>query len=357
MGPTMKAELQVGMLVTAWITYLSAIGVIYTVGQKATEFLNEEAIHKISEFSKERPITTTMNVILDVTLGSIDRWLGFQKYGLFYRPKIVRSVLVSLVVLALLLYPLRNAPALVFLWFGLTIGQLFDNFGFSELKEFGITGILSVVLLFGIFLSFNALSDFVSFSKTRTLMELFRRFPSPVRVLTLLFLDILFSVLIAYAVSTAPFMLFSYITILFELETLRQKLIASVVILAIAAASFFIIRRGRLVSILVGYLALIPLLYLLITLPFATTLEDVVFAVFGPMMLTIGVFIFASATGLGITILSAITAAVGLIGWAASKLEGRGIWKILNFDKKPMESAAIVAVVVFTLIYWPIVLL
>jgi hypothetical protein len=48
MGPTMKAELQVGMLVTAWITYLSAIGVIYTVGQKATEFLNEEAIHKIS---------------------------------------------------------------------------------------------------------------------------------------------------------------------------------------------------------------------------------------------------------------------------------------------------------------------
>ena len=357
----MKAELHVGMLVTAWITYLSAIGVIYKAGQKAAEFLNEETIHKISEFSRERPITTTMNVILDVTLGSVDWWLGFRKDGLFYRPKIVRSVLVSLVVLALLLYPLRNAPALVFLWFGLTVGQLFGNFGFSELKDVGVAGILGIVLLFGIFLGFNALSDFVSFSKTRTLMESLRRFPSPVRALTLLLLDILFSVLIAYAVSTAPLILINlFISLpatLLDAETLSQKLIASVDILAIAAGSFFIIRRRRLVDIVVGYLAFLPLLYLLINLPFARTLNDVILVVAEPMALTIGVFIFASATGLGITILSALTAAVGLIEWAASKLEGRGIWKILNFDKKPMESAAKIAIVVFTLIYWPIVLL
>ncbi len=361
----MGTELGVGTLVTAWITYLSAIGVTYNVGQKAAEFLNEETIHKISEFSKERPITMTMNVILEVTLGSIDRWLGFQKDGIFYRPKIVRSVLVSLIVLALLLYPLRDAPALVFLWFGLTIRQLFDVFDFSVLsdhfavlREFGvIRAILSFLILFGIFLSFNALSDFVSFSKTRTLMELFRRFPSPVKVITLLFLDILLSVLIAYAVSTAPFLLLVIVGSLLELDTLYKMLVALVVILAIAAGSFFIIRRRRLVDILVGYLALLPLLYFLFTLPFARTLQDVVIVVFKPMTFTIGVFIFASVTGLGITILSALTATLSIIGWGASKLESRGIWKILNFDKKPMESAAIIVIVVFTLIYWPIVLL
>ena len=103
----------IGTLATAWITYLSAIGIIYKVGQKAAEFLNEDTIHKISEFSKERPITTTMNAILGVTFGSIDRWLGFQKEGLLYRPKIARSVLVSFAMVALLLYPFRNVPAFV----------------------------------------------------------------------------------------------------------------------------------------------------------------------------------------------------------------------------------------------------
>ena len=160
----MTPETHIGTLVTAWISYLTAVGMIYAIGQKAAEFLNEDTIHKVSEFSRERPITTSMNAILHVTLGSIDRLLGFRKDGFFYRPRVVRSVLVSLIMLALLLYPLRNQPALVIMYVGLTVGQLFGDF--TALQQFSLVQFL---IMFTVFLCFNALSDFLSFSKTRTL--------------------------------------------------------------------------------------------------------------------------------------------------------------------------------------------
>ena len=100
-----------------------------------------------------------------------------------------------------------------------------------------------------------------------------------------------------------------------------------------------------------------PFIHLSLSLAFTRTIDGILEAVFIPLMFTIGPFIFTSVTGLGIALLSVSTAAVALIGWVASRIEARGIWKVLNFDAKPMESAAIIVIVVFTLVYWPVVLL
>jgi hypothetical protein len=72
---------------------------------------------------------------------------------------------------------------------------------------------------------------------------------------------------------------------------------------------------------------------------------------------TIGAPIFSIATSLGSTIIAALVVFVSVIERAAALVERRGVWKVLNFKKKPMQSSAIIVIVLFTAIYWPLMLL
>lgn len=346
----MTANLHVSTIVTAWITYVAAIGTIYAVGQKSSEFLNKETIQKVSEFSKDRPITTTMNAVLRITFGSVDRLLNFRKDGLLYRPDLIRSMVVSLVMLALLVYPLRNTPAMIIMYAGLTIGQVFEYFG-----------VLSSIGIFATLLLFNAVADFLSFSKTRTLMEAFSRSPSPVRLLPYLVLDIILCVVVAYMVAAAPIFILEYgsafIESVFNPDERDAMTILIFLTFIMVMITCFVFRR-RLGIAATGFacVSFFPLLIVLFFLAHRD-FNDIAMGLGEPLMVTLGPFFLASVTGLGIALISALTAVVALIGWGASRIEAKGVWRILNFDVRPMESSAIVAIVVFTLIYWPVVLI
>jgi hypothetical protein len=347
----MTADVHVSTIVTAWITYVTAIGMIYAVGQKSAEFLNKETIQKVSEFSKDRPITTTLNAVVRITLGSVDRLLKFRKDGLLYRPDLVRSIVVSLVMLALLVYPLRNMPAIIIMYAGLTIGQVFEYFG-----------VLSSMGIFAVLLLFNAVADFLSFSKTRTLMESFARSPSPVRIFPFVLLDIILCVIVAYMVAAAPTFIFEYgyasIGSLFypdERDTTTILIFFTFTLVMITCVVF----RRRVGIAAIAFVCVsffFPLLIVLFSLAHGD-LQGIPMGLGGALMLTLGPFFLASVTGLGIALISALTAVVTLIGWGASRIEAKGIWKVLNFEVRPMESSAIVGIVVFTLIYWPVVLI
>jgi hypothetical protein len=179
-------------------------------------------------------------------------------------------------------------------------------------------------------------------------MESFARSPSPLLIFPFVLLDIVLSVIVAYMVSTTPMLVLMPI-IYSESGSWPTIVIELFLSIGFFAVVYVVLRRrlgvAAAVFMCVGFP---PLLALVIEGPMGLLF---------PLMFSLGPFMFASVTGLGIALISALTAVVALIGWGVSRIEAKGIWKVLNFDVKPMESAAIVAIVVFTLIYWPVVLI
>ena len=76
-----------------------------------------------------------------------------------------------------------------------------------------------------------------------------------------------------------------------------------------------------------------------------------------PLSFAPGAPFFSAATSLGVTVLSVFAVFVALMERLIARLEGRGIWHVLNTEKKPMVSASVLAIIIFSIFYWPIVIL
>jgi hypothetical protein len=168
----------IGHLVASWVSYASVIGIVYAIGQKAEEFLSKEAIREVYLFSKNDPVSKTLKGMTLLISTILDTVLRFRKDRAFYTPTLRRSVTLSVIMFGLVIYPLRDFPMILIMYFGLTPAVFFSglfsraSFDLSDVHfsdlDFGYYFFWAILFL--MFICSNILSDFISFSKSRTLM-------------------------------------------------------------------------------------------------------------------------------------------------------------------------------------------
>src|SRR5262249_9873101 len=167
-------------------TYAATVTMIYSIGHKAEDFLSDEAIRKLRRFAqKDHPFSPGLELITSITMSVIDRGLRFKHKRNLVIPSVWRSVLFSLLMLALISYLLEP-----FYWeYGMAVG-------------FALASPIAPIFLFNAtFFVANIVADYFSFTKTRTLMGLLNFIRVPYREAMILFLDITLSILICAAVA------------------------------------------------------------------------------------------------------------------------------------------------------------
>jgi hypothetical protein len=340
-----------GVLFTAWATYLTVIGLIYSISQKAEEFLSEGAVKAVSKFSGTTPITNTLEGLRELSTTIVDRLLRFKKDGAFYRPSGSRAILLSALTFFLVSYPLRDLPimsmGIPFIPGLFTLHGAFD-FEFSDLIlfTFGVGGLLITI---------NVLSDYLSFSKTRTLIAVLKSVRSPYREAAILCLDVLLSIVIALIVSAA----ISAVVVSAVLDEMGRPVFK--IVSVVAPCCIFTFLAARRLSVITVVFINLFVAVLAISIANAIvwdifSLSTLYYSMIGGLAYFPGAFLFSCITGLAISLISILGTSLGLIQSIASRFENKGIWRLLNFEKKPMQSSAVVIIVVFTVVYWPIVL-
>jgi hypothetical protein len=401
------------MLITAWSTYLTAVGMIYAVGEKAAVFLSPEALRGISN-SEDFPISRLLDTVAYVVPRIVDDLLKFKQEDKLLVPNFLRSFLLSIIMLFLLFYPLRGFAILV-TPFG-TLDEIYLLLT-PQYLEFPIFNIV-VNLILG-FIGTNLVSDYLSFVKTRALLDRFHHVKF--RVICIAVSDITLSLLICTLTAFAvPFVASGIIaTVTLTLSAIEdfQLVLFVGVWLVIVAFSGLLLKRTRsliLTIIIICILSiLMPLWALLIFWSFDQRPEgppaDLLFQLFSvgclltaiiitvsllkrkiplpivfmidvsaiiislvtltlimsfwvlwEMMTFLGIaspaqFIFCLFTSLGIGVISILATVLELIRQFIRKFESYGIWRFLNLREKPSQSAAVIVIILFTLTYWPIV--
>jgi hypothetical protein len=343
-------------ILAAWATYAAAIGVIYTIGQKAADFLSPEALQAISRSSKGHPISGVFGSITLITTHVMDLALHFQESGPLFIPKLVRSALFSLVMVCLISYPLRGFAVINIV--GLEVPFLPMVFEEPDLLW---TWPISSFLTF-IFVINNIVVDYISFIKTRTIISWIVRIRFPYREILLIPSDFLLSILISIFISALVTMLLLYWIMIFDV--LAWDLRTTIILYVLVSAALMWQQKWRRLStiarrlfvIIVVLTSIWPILgvILLFVIDF-TAMRAILF-------LNIGAIIFALVTSLGIAFVSVFVTAIELMRWCIWRLEGwqiggKNIWQILNFENKPTLAAAVMVIAVFTMFYWPLVVL
>jgi hypothetical protein len=277
-------------------------------------------------------------------------------------PNLLRSLIFSVAVLFLLSYPLRYL-GILFVWLQ-EIGLLLE-------EDVHMTDItywsLFIILLF----ITNIGSDYLSFIKTRTILEKFSSWRFPYREITIVILDILLSIAICLAVSGVVTGTF------WTVMELRDSYVAEGVFVI-----FFCLLIGIGVFLKSKRFS-IPLIIIIsgLLIMFAISLDaigdvvddiaddglnlsslmEAILDLIDPWMMWIvsspGPFVFSFLTSLSIAILSLFVVVVQLVQWLVWRIESKRIWDFLNFEEKPSQSAAVIVIVLFTFFYWPIVFL
>ena len=182
--------------VSASGTYLAALGMIYAVGKEAPNFLNEETLKRISTYSRTFPVSHTIELTIAKACITLDRLMKFREDHWSYVPAISRSLTLTLVMLLLASYPLRNMLYVEHHAKPTVLGYESESTNIFSLP------LQYLVALIMIFLITNALADFLSFAKTRTLISRFHYLRPLIRFPVICLLEVFLAVIIAYFVSS-----------------------------------------------------------------------------------------------------------------------------------------------------------
>ena len=251
--------------------------------------------------------------------------------------------------LALAAYPLRS-------YFYARLPPANTDHGISRLDMIHVPNIFTlspplVALLLLTFFLTNAITDFFSFAKSRTLITIFPGLRTPIRLVLIVVLDIASSLVIAFFIST-------YVSLVpAAILTIKDKALYGTPALAISIALTWRYRKSvgslKLVLNNVLFLALVIFLLYVFYVPaptYPTPMQQIYFDV--P-----GAFHFAAFSSLGISTAALLALVIELVKRGVQRIEARRIWSGLDFDRNPARAAAIIVISVFTAIYWPAVLI
>ena len=290
---------------TAFVTYGAVIATIYGIGQKADEVLTRTAASKLVR-GRSHSLANAIRNITPTTISIVDLLLKYQRRRVVWVPNFVRSVAFSVLMLLILIYPL-NASLGNAVFIELAADQIFESFrklenGINRSDDIYALAIIGSPLI-------NILIDYLSFIKTRTLLELFKRRKFPNREFLTVSSDLLLSMVIC-------------ITVVW---------LGHVVLIAM-------IGDFRLEYLWLG--GLDPL-----------NDEFFIFLYILPI-LVVGFF-----TSLGIATISIFIAIIETAYAVIRRLNNARLWAMLDFKKKPMRASATVVIIFFTIAYWPVVAL
>jgi hypothetical protein len=346
----------------ASVTYGAIVGIIYKLGEKSGAFLSDGWLKRIKAFPQATPLTELLNSCIHMTIIVIDNLLIFTRTIYLFVPSILRSAALSVCMFAILAYPLRNL---------ITYASL-------------VTSLLSDVaepyrssLLFMSFIITSLISDFLSFSKSRTLIDYSARAMSLKRLLLSGVSDVLLSIIICLIVYVAvtSFMVNTVEAvqnILGDFKGTTSGLISDVPFLAVilgpyavAAVVLYIFRSCfssvTIVSLFVALMFIFDVGMNIIHADLDNGLLSFLFDAVAdlldaPMQFGFSPFIFALASSLGIGFIAIMTLLIQVMALLVNRLEVKGVWSFLNFNK-PTIAYSVITIIVITVVYWPIVLL
>jgi hypothetical protein len=346
----------------AWLTYGAIVGIIYKLGEKSDAFLSDDWLKRIKEFPAATPLTALLQSSIHMTVISIDSFLIFTKTNYLFVPSIPRSAALSVCMFAILAYPLRNLIS-----FAILVTRLL-----SDVDE-----PYRSMLLFMSIIGTSLISDFLSFSKSRTLIDYFARRMSINRLLLLTVSDVLLSIIICLIVYIAvtSFMVNTVeaVQAIFgDLKGNTSKIISDapflIVILgpyALTAVVLYMFRRRlssvTIVSLFVVFMFIFDIVMNVIDAELdngllAFLLDALVDLLDAPMQFGFAPFIFALASSLVIGFIAIMTLLIQVMALLVNRLEVKGVWSFLNFNK-PTIAYSVITIIVITVVYWPIVLL
>ena len=196
-----------------------------------------------------------------------------------------------------------------------------------------------------IFLACNFLSDYICFTKTRTFVATLRELKSPCRGFVLLFVDLLLSAIIVAVVSI------SVASLIFYFYAAAAAVVAACTIFAIVAVA----RKLSIVGLVVPNVVIVLVVFLGLVLYCSVGNANAsLFDFIGVVRFLPGAFILPIITGMAISLFAVVIACIEIVKRMAFRIESGRIWQVLNFE--PTESSAVILIVLFTLVYWPIVL-
>lgn len=283
------------------VGFFSAIaGGLYWLGRQADEILTKEAKKKYF-VDRRYPLSTALKAITPLTLSTIDAAVRYRQKGYFWLPSIGRSIVFSFTMLLVFGYPLNSlldkTPGLGAL--GVALKTYLS-------KTFESGAVLSLVYAA---LTMNFLVDYLSFVKTRTVIGQTRRMPFFRRAVLVVFADLFLSVVICLLVYLIGWYILIFVAYLGLMESFLEY---SGLVLNIAWRSF---------------------------------------------VLTTPILIVAFVTSLGIAAITFLLTLIDAAYFSIRAVEKAKLWSALNFKNKPMQISAVAAIVAFSIIYWPIILL
>jgi hypothetical protein len=337
-------------IAAAWASYVAAVAMIYAIGDKASDFLNDETLQRIATYTGDHPVSRTLEVIAARVTATIDNVMKFRYDGILHVPSFPRSLVLTTCFLLLACYPLRDylqvevperyAPP--------TIKYDYESFSVFDVN------IWIMALLLATFFITNAVSDFISFSKTRTIITWLPRYPLILRMIAIGAFDVLSSLIIAFFVSGWVSGLPSTI-----LAVGAYWLYGAPIFIICLWFTYMTWTRVPTIALIAMNLFALEIADVILLLFFGTP-NDVTTtggAIYNRNFKLDGTFTFAAFTSLGISGISILAYCIEMVRRGAQRIEAITIWRVLDFARSPSRAAAVIVIVIFTVIYWPIVLL
>jgi hypothetical protein len=264
-------------LVAVWTLYLSSIGAIYKIATKLPEFLSPHLFRDAADGIQNYDVSNNLISINRSIKLFVDKAFRFRSIGKgIFLPSLKRSAVVS---------------AFLFLFF--SVPALLLSKGSGLLSGMENPGVLFLILWIPAFLS-----DYLSFVKSRYLIERAYNANTVLGTLVIAALDILASVAIVYVILTL----------------------------------FGIAVFGA-----------------------ASTDDDWMTGLIRDALTDIVLFALTiSATA--VTFCSVIISIIHVLYFQLQKVEAvrSGLFRTLNFEEKPHIAIAVIVIAGFTIVYWPI---
>jgi hypothetical protein len=285
-------------LQSEWVLYSAVVLGIYSVASKSEEVLAPSAIKAIAGAVRNYNFVSLVQAISAQVRTLVDNIFRFRKFGSWFVPSLQRSLLVSLALFFLVALPVRVAVLRHF------NDYLSSDFSLIR-RSYGGYLALIVFLLFC-----NFVNDYISFAKSRSILEKINGQSGVRRTLLLYLLDALITILSTIAV----------------------------LVLFFAPIAFFtasIVFRVATADVVLAFLLTLPALYIAVQMVIALT-----------------------ATALFISFCALVVGSMTLVVVAAYKIDRLRelLTNLLNFENKPNIAIGVVVIVVFTAFYWPVVL-
>jgi hypothetical protein len=126
----------------------------------------------------------------------------------------------------------------------------------------------------------------------------------------------------------------------------------SIMAIALIAIVGIMWKSSATCIVILTCMVVLPLIYAIVCLVSGYALAAVTIP-----FINLGAFVFSAVTSLGIALVSVFVGLMEIVRWGAWYFENTAIWHYLSFERKPTLASAIIVIVMFTILYWPIAVL